>query len=403
MPVFNYKARTKGGDVLRDQTEGESVASVAASLRHQGLLVIEVEERGVGDRDVLEPFRRVGADDLAVFTRQFAAMIDAGLPIVRALGVLAEQTENEKLRGVVSEVRRDVESGEPLSDALGRHPEVFGRLYVEMVRAGEVGGVLDEVLLRIAAQQEKDRELRRKVRSALTYPLVVLVMAVLAAAFMLVFVVPIFARMFEDLGGTLPLPTQIAMALSGLLTGFGGLVLLILLVAAAYAFYRWRKTEQGRRVWDRLVLRLPLRVGEVARKVAVARFARTFGTLSSSGVPILQALEITASAAGNHEVERAVLGARDAVRRGSAIHEPLEAEPVFPPMVSRMVAVGEETGDLEGMLEKVADFYEGEVDAAVGSLASIIEPVMIVVVGAIVGGIIVAMYLPMFRIFELIE
>lgn len=403
MGVFAYKARDRQGQVVRDTVEGPDPMSVAAALRSQGLLVIEVKEQGVGQRDILEPFKRVRLGDLVVFTRQLSTMINAGLPIVRALHILEEQTANKKLRDVIGKVRSDVEAGMALSEALERHPEVFGRLYVEMVRAGEVGGVLDRVLLRVASQLEKDQELRRKIKSALAYPAVVLVAAVLAAAFMLIFIVPIFARMFEDLGGTLPLPTRIAMGISGLLTGPWGLALAAALAGGGLLFARWLRTEEGRRFWGRTVLRIPLRIGETVRKAVLARFARTLGSLVAAGVPILQAIEITAASSGNWVVENALMKSRDAIREGHPLHRPLEGEAVFPPMVTRMIAVGEETGDLEGMLGKIADFYESEVEAAVKALTSIIEPVMIVIVGGIVGGIIISMYLPMFRIFELIE
>ncbi|BBL78619.1 phytochrome sensor protein [Rubrobacter xylanophilus] len=403
MGVFAYKARDRRGRLVRDTVEGSDPMAVAAALRSQGLLVIEVKEQGIGQKDLLEPFKRVRLGDLVVFTRQLATMINAGLPIVRALHILAEQTTNKKLRDVVEKVRADVEAGMALSEALERHPEVFGRLYVEMVRAGEVGGVLDQVLLRVASQLEKDQELRRKIKSALAYPAVVLVAAVLAAAFMLIFIVPIFARMFEDLGGTLPLPTRIAMGVSDLLTGFGGLALAGALAGGGFLFVRWIRTEEGRKVWGRAVLRIPLRIGDTVQKGVLARFARTLGSLVAAGVPILQAIEITATSSGNWVVENALLKSRDAIREGQPLHRPLEGEGVFPPMVTRMVAIGEETGDLEGMLGKIADFYESEVEAAVKALTSIIEPVMIVVVGGIVGGIIISMYLPMFRIFELIE
>ncbi|MGB3634202.1 MAG: type II secretion system F family protein, partial [Rubrobacteraceae bacterium] len=341
--------------------------------------------------------------DVAVFSRQFATMINAGLPIVRALYILGEQTTSKKLQDVIVEIREDVEAGLALSEALDKHPKVFNRLYVEMVRAGEIGGVLDGVLLRIADQLEADQELRRKVKSAMTYPTIVLIMAMLAAAIMLIFIVPIFAQMFEDLGGTLPLPTQIAITLSNLLTGFGGILVAALLIGGVVFFLRWKEMEQGRKIWGRVVLKIPAKIGEVVQKVALARFARTLGSLSAAGVPILQALEITAKSSGNYVIERALLNSRDAVRQGIPIFKPLEDEPVFPPMVTRMIAVGEETGDIDGMLEKIGDFYESEVDATVKALTSIIEPLMIVVVGGIVGGIIVAMYLPMFKIFELIE
>ena len=403
MTVFEYKARTRQGEMLEDKMEADDTMSVASNLRQQGLLVVDIKEQGVGQKDILEPFKKVKLDDVVIFSRQFATMINAGLPIVRTLHILGEQTSNQKLRRVILEVRQDVEAGLALSEALEKHPKVFDRLYVEMVRAGEVGGVLDDVMLRIADQLEADQELRRKVKSAMMYPTVVLAMAILAATIMLIFIVPIFAQMFEDLGGTLPLPTQIAITLSNLLTGFGGLLTAALLIGGVIFFLRWKDSEQGRKVWGRIVLKIPAKIGDVVQKVALARFARTLGSLSAAGVPILQALEITAASSGNYVVERALLRSRDSIRQGIPIFKPLEDEPVFPPMVTRMIAVGEETGDLDGMLEKIGDFYESEVDATIKSLTSIIEPLMILVVGGIVGGIIVAMYLPMFRIFELIE
>jgi type IV pilus assembly protein PilC len=401
--TFTYKARTRQGEILQDQVEGMDTMSVASTLRQQGLLVIDVKEQGVAQKDLFEPFKKVKLGDIVVFTRQFATMINAGLPVVRALYVLSEQTENKKLKETIDAVRKDVEAGLALSEALDKHPKVFSRLYIEMVRAGEIGGILDGVLLRIADQLEKDQELRRRVKSAMTYPTVVLILAILAASFMLVFIVPIFARMFEDLGGTLPLPTRVAMGLSDILTSIFGVFVYAGMGAAVYGLLRWKKTESGRKVWGRISLRIPFKIGAVIQKVALARFARTFGTLSSAGVPILQALEITATSSGNWVVERALLKSRDAIREGIPIYKPLEEEAVFPPMVTRMIAVGEETGDIDGMLQKIAEFYESEVDATVKALTSIMEPLMIVVVGAIVGVIVISMYLPMFRIFELIE
>lgn len=402
MATFTYKARTRQGEILQDSLEGSDTMAIAAELRQQGLLVIDIKEQGVGQKDLLEPFKKVKLMDLVVFTRQFSTMINAGLPIVRALYILSEQTDNPKLKEVVGNVRKDVEAGLALSEALEKHPKVFSKLYVEMVRAGEIGGILDEVLIRIATQLEGDQELRRKVKSAMTYPTVVLVLAVLAASFMLVFIVPVFATMFEDLGGTLPLPTRVAMGLSNVLTSIFGVLIYGALIGGVIVFLRWQKTENGRRIWGRASLRIPFKVGDVIRKVALARFARTLGTLSAAGVPILQAIEITAASSGNWVMENALLKSRDAIREGIPIHKPLEGEPVFPPMVTRMIAVGDETGDMDGMLGKIAEFYESEVDATVKALTSIIEPIMIVVVGGIVGGIIVAMYLPMFKIFELV-
>ena len=403
MATFTYKARNRQGEILQDQIEGDDTTAIASQLRQQGLLVIDIKEQGVAQRDLLEPFKKVKLGDLVVFTRQFATMINAGLPIVRALHILSEQTENEKLKETVVQVRKDVEAGLALSEALDKHPKVFNRLYVEMVRAGEIGGILDGVLLRVADQLESDQELRRKVKSAMTYPIIVLILALLAASVMLIFIVPIFARMFEDLGGTLPLPTRVAMGISDILTSIFGVLVYAGMGAAVFGFLRWKNTEQGRKVWGRVSLRIPAKIGDVIQKVALARFARTLGTLTAAGVPILQAIEITATSSGNWVIENALLKSRDAVREGIPIYRPLEDEPVFPPMVTRMIAVGEETGDVDGMLSKIADFYESEVDAAVKALTSIIEPLMIVVVGGIVGGIIIAMYLPMFKIFELVE
>jgi type IV pilus assembly protein PilC len=403
LATFAYKARSRQGEILEDEIEGNDPMSVATTLRQQGLLVIDVKEQSVGQKDILEPFKKVKLNDLVVFTRQFATMINAGLPIVRALYVLSEQTSNKKLKETLDDVRKEVEAGLALSEALEKHPKVFSRLYTEMVRAGEIGGILDDVFLRVAGQLEKDQELRRKVKSALTYPIVVLVLAILAASFMLIFIVPIFAQMFEDLGGTLPLPTRIAMGLSDVMTSIWGVLVYAGMIGGVIFFLRWRKTENGRKAVDPAMLKIPARIGDIVQKVALARFARTLGTLSAAGVPILQSLEITATSSGNYVIEKALLKSREAIREGLPIYQPLEEEWVFPPMVTRMIAVGEETGDIDGMLAKIAQFYESEVDAAVKALTSIIEPLMIVVVGAIVGGIIIAMYLPMFQIFELIE
>ena len=403
MAVYAYKARSRGGEVLEDQIEGSDTMAVASALRQQGLMVINIKEQGVGQKDLLAAFKSVKLADLVIFTRQFATMINAGLPIVRSLYVLGEQTSNKQLGDTIVDIRKDVEAGLALSEALEKHPKAFSKLYTDMVKAGEVGGILDDVLIRIAFQLEKDQELRRKVKSAMTYPTVVLVIAILAASFMLIFIVPIFAKMFADLGGTLPIPTQIAMTLSNILTSIWGVFVYGALIGGVIFFLRWIKTENGRKYWGKVSLKLPAKIGDIIQKVALARFARTLGTLSAAGVPILQSLEITGTSSGNWVIEKALLKSRDSIREGIPIYRPLENEWVFPPMVTRMIAVGEETGDIDGMLTKIAEFYESEVDAAVKALTSIIEPLMIVVVGGIVGGIIVAMYLPMFKIFELIE
>ena len=403
MALYTYRALDKQGEIVQDKLEGSGEMAVAHELRQQGLLVIDVKEQSVAQKDILAPFKGIKLGDLVVFSRQLATMINAGLPIVRALYVLSEQTENPKLKDVVVAVRKDVEAGSSLSEALEKHPEVFSRLYTEMVKAGEIGGILDGVLLRLADQLERDQDLRRKIRSAMTYPIVVLILAILAASFMLIFIVPVFAKMFQDLGGTLPLPTRICMLISDILTSIWGVLVYAGMALAVVMFLRWKKSESGRKVWGRAVLRIPAKIGDVVKKATLARFARTLATLSAAGVPILQSIEITATSSGNWVVEKALLKSRDAIREGIPIYKPLETEPVFPPMVTRMIAVGEETGDIDGMLTKIAEFYESEVDAAVKALTSIIEPLMIVVVGGIVGAIVISMYLPMFKIFELIE
>jgi type IV pilus assembly protein PilC len=403
MALYAYRALDKQGEIVQDKLQGSGELAVAHELRQQGLVVIDVKEQSVAQKDILAPFKGIRLGDLVVFSRQLATMINAGLPIVRALYILSEQTENPKLNDVVVAVRKDVEAGLSLSESLGKHPEVFSRLYVEMVKAGEIGGILDGVLLRLADQLERDQDLRRKIRSALTYPIVVLILAILAASFMLIFIVPVFAKMFQDLGGTLPLPTRICMLISDILTSILGVLVYAGMGLAVVLFLRWKKTERGRKVWGRAVLRIPAKIGDVVKKATLARFARTLATLSAAGVPILQSIEITATSSGNWVVENALLKSRDAIREGIPLYKPLETEPVFPPMVTRMIAVGEETGDIDGMLTKIAEFYESEVDAAVKALTSIIEPIMVVVVGGIVGAIVISMYLPMFKIFELIE
>jgi type IV pilus assembly protein PilC len=402
MALYAYRALDKQGEIVQDKLEGSGEMAVAHELRQQGLLVIDVKEQSATQKDILAPFKGIRLADLVVFSRQLATMINAGLPIVRALYILSEQTENPKLNEVVVAVRKDVEAGSSLSEALEKHPKVFSRLYVEMVKAGEIGGILDGVLLRLADQLERDQDLRRKIRSALTYPIVVLILAILAASFMLIFIVPVFAKMFQDLGGTLPLPTRICMLLSDILTSIFGVLVYAGMALAVVMFLRWKKSESGRKVWGRAVLRIPAKIGDVVKKATLARFARTLATLSAAGVPILQSIEITATSSGNWVVEKALLKSRDAIREGIPLYKPLEEEPVFPPMVTRMIAVGEETGDIDGMLTKIAEFYESEVDAAVKALTSIIEPFMIVIVGGIVGAIVISMYLPMFKIFELV-
>ena len=403
MALYTYKAMDKQGAVLQDKLEGSGELAVAHELRQQGLFVIDVKEQSVAQKDILAPFKGIRQADLVIFSRQLATMINAGLPIVRALYVLSEQTENPKLKDVVVAVRKDVEAGSALSEALEKHPKVFSRLYTEMVKAGEIGGILDGVLLRLADQLEREQDLRRKIRSAMTYPVVVLAFAILVASILLIFIVPIFAGLFKELGGTLPLMTRICMFASDILSSLWGILVYAAMAAGVYLFFRWKKTERGRKIWGRAALRIPAKIGDVVKKATLARFARTFATLSAAGVPILQSIEITATSSGNWVVENALMKSKDAIREGIPLYKPLETEPVFPPMVTRMIAVGEETGDIDGMMTKIAEFYESEVDAAVKALTSIIEPLMIIVVGGIVGFIVISMYLPMFMIYDLIK
>src|SRR5918994_4300386 len=314
MALYTYKALDSKGEIVQDNAEGSGTMAVATELRKQGLMVIDVKEQSVAEKDILAPFKRIKLGDLVVFSRQLATMINAGLPIVRALYVLSEQTENPKLKEVVVAVRKDVEGGFSLSEALEKHPKVFSRLYVEMVKAGEIGGILDGVLLRVADQLEKDQDLRRKVKSAMTYPIVVVILAILATSFMLIFIVPVFAKIYDELGGTLPLPTRIAMGASNIMTSIFGVLVYAGMALGVYLFLRWKKTERGRKVWGRTVLRIPAKIGDVVHKVTLARFARTLGTLSAAGVPILQSIEITATSSGNWVVENALLKSRDAIR-----------------------------------------------------------------------------------------
>jgi type IV pilus assembly protein PilC len=367
-------------------------------LRRRRIAVSQIRQKG-GERGLKLPFsrrKRVSGRDLAIFSRQFATMIDAGLPLVQCLDILSKQSQNKELARVVGLVQRDVEGGKTLAEAMARHPHVFDDLTINMVEAGEAGGILDNILDRLASYTEKAVALRRKVKSALTYPAVVLSVALLATVFMLLFIIPTFAKVFAQFGGTLPLPTRIVMGLSDFLKSFWW-ALLIMVIGAGFMIRRVYATPAGRLKIDGWLLKIPV-LGELLLKASIARFSRTLGTMISSGVPILMALEITARTAGNRVVEKAVLATRGSIREGETIAQPLRVAKVFPPMVVQMIAVGEETGALDRMLSKIADFYDDEVNTAVETLTSIIEPVMIVVMGLIVGGMVVAMYMPMFQL-----
>jgi type IV pilus assembly protein PilC len=354
-------------------------------------------------REMHMPFfsTRVKLKDVAVMSRQFATMINSGLALLRALNILAEQTESKPLAEIVNQVRIDVEKGSSLSAALARHPKAFSRLYVAMVRAGEVGGALDSVLLRLAETIEKQVELRRKVRSAMTYPIVVMVLVLLIVTAMLLFIIPMFKGLYKDLGGTLPLPTLVLIGVSTALRKFWYLIFAFWF-GVVWGFRKWINTETGRNHWDAVKLKLPV-FGILTRKSALARFSRTLSALVRSGVPILESLDIVADTSGNHVVSLAVLDTQQAVKSGEPMSQRLERHPVFPPMVVQMMTVGEETGALDVMLDKIADFYDQEVEATVEALTSLIEPLLIVVMGAAVGGMVISLYLPMFNIIKLIK
>ncbi|MFQ5889150.1 MAG: type II secretion system F family protein [Gemmatimonadota bacterium] len=398
MPVWVYSARTVAGELKRDQIEVPSREDVVAYLRRRKLIPVSVREK---PREFYFRSRgRVKTRDIVILTRQFATMINAGLPLVQALDILAKQSDNKTIKSTVEAVLHDVESGNTLADALREHPKVFSTLYVNMVAAGETGGILDTILLRLATFLEKNEALLRKVKGALIYPAVITVVSMLAIVILLLFVIPTFQGMFESFNQVLPLPTRIVIAASNFLQGYWA-ALGAGLFAAGFLFRRWVATPSGRLRFDRFLLRVPV-IGTLARKSAVARFTRTLGTLLGSGVTILDGLEITARTAGNRVIHDAVMASRSSIAGGESIAEPLRHSGVFPPMVTQMIAVGEETGDLDGMLSKIADFFDDEVDVAVEALLKAMEPAMIVVLGSIVGGMIVAMYLPIFGVINAI-
>jgi type IV pilus assembly protein PilC len=399
MPVYVWKGRTLAGESQAGEIEVSRPEEAMDILRKKRILVTSMKPKG-GGFSLGKGGGSIGTKDLAIFTRQFATMISAGLPLVQCLDILAKQASKPSLGRIITEVTREVESGSTLSDALGKHKNVFDDLFRNMVAAGEAGGVLDEILMRLATYIEKADALKRKIQSAMVYPAVVLTVALGATAFMLIFIIPTFAKMFTDFGGELPLPTKVVLMLSEFLTKMWW-VLVLLIGAAAFAFNKYYATENGRRTVDAITLKLPV-LGDVMLKGSVARFTRTLGTLIASGVPILSGLEITARTAGNKVISEAIMVARSSIREGETVSAPLKQSGVFPPMVVQMIAVGEQTGALDEMLTKIAVFYEAEVDTAVDTLTSIIEPVMIVVMGGIVGGMVVAMYLPMFKLISVV-
>ena len=397
---FAYKVRDPQGKLVSGTLEAESVAIVAGKLRQMGFVPVSIESNGKKAiaRDIRIPgfSGRIKLKEVAVFSRQFATMINSGLTLLRALSILSEQTTNKELARIIGEVRKDVERGVALSVAMGKHPKAFSNLYVAMVRSGEMGGSLDAVLTRLATTIEKQVALRRKVKSAMTYPIVVGVIVVLILMAMLIFVVPMFKGMYADLNSKLPAPTLILLTVSNIFKKFFPLVALGVGLLVWW-IRRWAKTDAGRRTLDVVKLRVPV-FGQLNHKTALARFSRSLAALVRAGVPILDALEIVSQTSGNVVISDAVADTQTAVKAGESLARPLESHSVFPPMVTQMISVGEETGALDELLEKIADFYEAEVEAMVEALTSLIEPLLIVVMGVTVGGMVVALYMPMFGI-----
>ncbi|MFZ0382875.1 MAG: type II secretion system F family protein, partial [Solirubrobacteraceae bacterium] len=399
MATYVFKAMDLAGVQAKGEVEAESKQAVAEQLKERGLVVVDIATKYRSKELNIELFARVNAKDLAVASRQLATMVTSGMSIMRALQVLETQTGSKLLRETIASVRHDVEAGLLLSDAMGRHPKVFGPLYVAMVRAGETGGVLEECLMRVADQLEKDAALKRQVRAAMVYPALTISFAIGVLLALVAFLIPVFVGVFKQFPGKLPALTQFMVNFSHLVT-HQWYVLIVVAIAGVGGFIAIRRNERGRDMWDAFKLRIPMKIGEVVQKVAIARWSRTLSALTSAGVPIMQAIEITGKTAGNRVIENSMGDVITSVKGGGTISAPLRECPAFPPMVSQMVGVGEETGALDTMLAKIADFYDNEVEAAVKALTSILEPVMIIFVGGIVGVIVISMYLPLFSVYN---
>ncbi len=402
MPTFTFKAMDLTGVPAKGEVEADSKQAVAAQLKDRGLVVVDIAHKYRSKELNIDLMSRVSAKDLAVASRQLSTMVSSGMSILRALQVLEEQVKSKLLKETIEAVRKDVEAGLQLSDALARHPKVFGPLYVSMVHAGETGGVLEECLLRVADQLEKDAALRRQVRAAMIYPALVISFSVIVLLALVAFLIPVFINVFKQFPGKLPALTQFMVGFSHVVTNQWYLMLGITGISA-FGFVSLKRSAWGRPRWDAFKLRIPMKIGDVVQKVAIARWSRTLSSLTTAGVPILQAIEITGKTAGNAVVEHAMGDVITSVKAGGTLASPLSEAGVFPAMVSQMVAVGEETGALDTMLSKIADFYDDEVSAAVKALTSIMEPVMIIVVGAIVGVIVISMYLPLFTVYNSIK
>jgi type IV pilus assembly protein PilC len=403
MAAFAYTAINAQGLESKGEIHAPDTNGAREQLRLRGLLAQSLFELPAsGEESVRTVFKKIKPKSLQIFSRQFATMIEAGLNVVSALVILEEQTEDVYLGAIIRELRADVEGGLLLSEAMARHPKIFSRLFVAMVEAGEAAGILDTVLDRVAFQIEKETQIKRRVKGAMIYPTMVLIFATLVLIGMLLFLVPVFVHIFAELGGQLPKLTQMVVGVSNVMRA-NWYIIFPAAIGAGFGIRKLKRTEKGRQTWDRTKLKIPMRIGDTVRKITMARFSRTLSTLVASGVDIIKALEITGQTAGNWVVEGALASLREQVHQGVPIAQPLIESDVFPPMVSQMVKIGEETGELEKMLGKIADFYEDEVDAAIQSLTSIIEPLMMIGVGAMVGVIIISMYLPMFKLLSLVK
>jgi type IV pilus assembly protein PilC len=404
MSTFAFKALDLAGAATRGEVEAEDKQSVASQLRAKGLIVLDIEEKKPTDvGDLFGRFKKVRPHELTVATRQLSTMISSGMSLLRALYVLEDQADNDKLKDAFLQVRKDVEAGISLSEALARHPDIFNELYTAMVAAGETGGILESTLGRVADQLEKDDSLRRQVKAAMMYPTMIASFAGLVMIALVVFIVPVFEGVFKDFGGKLPAITQVTVDVSHFMTGRWYLCIGIVW-GVVWGFRKWKSSDRGREQWDRFKLKIPWKIGDTVQKIALARFSRTFSALVAAGVPMLEAIEITGRTAGNKVVENAMVAVKDSVTGGGTVSAPMRTAPeAFPTMVVQMLAVGEETGAMDTMLSKIADFYEDEVAAAIKALTSILEPLMIIIVGAMVGFIVISMYMPLFKVYDAIK
>jgi type IV pilus assembly protein PilC len=402
MSTYVFKALDGTGGKARGEVEADSKQAVADQLKARGLIVLDIADKSGSKEIELAFMKRVKATELAIFSRQLSTMISSGMSILRALYVLEEQTESKFLKETIVAVRKDVEAGLSLSDAMSRHPKVFNQLFIAMTQAGETGGVLEDALIRVANQLQKDAALRRQIKSAMIYPTLVIIFAVGVMMALVGFLVPVFVGVFKQFGGELPKLTQVSVFLSHMVTGYWWLMFLLTGVTIA-TFLKWKSTTWGRKQWDHFRLHVPMKIGGIVQQVAVARWSRTLASLTAAGVPLLQALEITGKTGGNTAVEESMDGVIASVKRGGTIAAPLAQASIFPAMVTHMVGVGEETGALDAMLDRIAEFYEEQVEASVKALTSILEPIMIIVIGGMVGFIVISMYLPLFEVYNHIE